>query len=302
MRDREVPPLFSPRFDAALRGDGVEVAAYGIVSHPCAVSEQINWPRYRLRCGRPFSHWNIPDWLRVSTDASESGYFAVRGMLAKTVIEAARFIAERGIVEQGAPVIVRFIAQVASRFGAVVTQKVTAQALPIMGALGGAVVNYAFIEHFQQMAKGHFTVRRLERFYGKELIKAEYERMAFDVSNKPAPWGARPAHSPGLYYCCLFDRRSLTSIFSQVASKFAAIFAPVSTQLPALVHAFVAPSTPPFTAAPARSSAGSVTVCSRVGIESVSVYISLVSYCFGIACFGGVYFQAIDDAAERDDS
>jgi hypothetical protein len=122
-----------------------------------------------------------------STDAAESGYFAVRGVLARTVTEAARFIAERGIVEEGAPVIVRFITQVASRFGAIVTQKVAAQALPIMGALGGAVVNYAFIEHFQQTAKGHFTVRRLERAYGKGLVRAEYERMAVEVAVKPAP-------------------------------------------------------------------------------------------------------------------
>jgi len=113
-----------------------------------------------------------------SVDASESGYFAVRGMLAKTVTEAARFIAERGVVEQGAPVLIRFITQVAARFGAVVTQKVAAQALPIVGALGGAAVNYAFIEHFQEMAKGHFTVRRLERAYGKDTVRAEYERMA----------------------------------------------------------------------------------------------------------------------------
>jgi hypothetical protein len=42
-----------------------------------------------------------------SADASETGYFAVRGMLAKSVTEAARFIAERGIIEEGAPVLVR---------------------------------------------------------------------------------------------------------------------------------------------------------------------------------------------------
>src|SRR5205807_1755531 len=45
-----------------------------------------------------------------STDASESGYFAVRGMLAKTVTEAARFLAERGVmVKEGGPLLVRFI-------------------------------------------------------------------------------------------------------------------------------------------------------------------------------------------------
>jgi hypothetical protein len=59
-----------------------------------------------------------------SNDASESGYFAVRGMLAKSVSEAARFVAERGLVEEGAPIVVRFISQVASRFGVVLTQKV----------------------------------------------------------------------------------------------------------------------------------------------------------------------------------
>jgi hypothetical protein len=83
-----------------------------------------------------------------SADTSESGYFAVLGMLAKSITEAARFIAERRVIEEGAPVLVRFIAQVASRFGVVVTQKVATRALPVVGALGGAAVNYAFIEHF----------------------------------------------------------------------------------------------------------------------------------------------------------
>jgi hypothetical protein len=109
-----------------------------------------------------------------SPDASESGYFAVRGMLAKSVSEAARFVAERGLIEEGAPIVVRFISQVASRFGVVLTQKFAAQALPLVGALGGASVNYLFIEHFQETAQGHFTVRRLERAYGKDIVRTEY--------------------------------------------------------------------------------------------------------------------------------
>jgi hypothetical protein len=113
-----------------------------------------------------------------SDDASESGYFAIRGLLAKSVTEAARFIAERGIAAEGSPALVRLVALVASRFGVVVTQKVAAQAVPIVGALGGAAVNYAFVEHFQNVARGHFTVRRLERRYGKEAVRTEYERLA----------------------------------------------------------------------------------------------------------------------------
>jgi hypothetical protein len=75
-----------------------------------------------------------------SADPSESGYFAVRALLAKSVTEAARFIAERGIIEEGAPVLVRFTTLVASRFGVVLSQKFAAQALPVVGALGGASV------------------------------------------------------------------------------------------------------------------------------------------------------------------
>jgi hypothetical protein len=67
---------------------------------------------------------------------------------------------------------------VASRFGVVVTQKLAAQAIPLLGALGGAAVNYAFIEHFQEIARGHFTVRRLERAYDKDIVRREYERLA----------------------------------------------------------------------------------------------------------------------------
>jgi hypothetical protein len=74
--------------------------------------------------------------------------------------------------------LLEFVTQVAARFGLVVTQKVAAQALPVVGALGGAAVNYAFIERFQDVARGHFTVRRLERIYGKERVRAEYDLFA----------------------------------------------------------------------------------------------------------------------------
>jgi hypothetical protein len=110
-------------------------------------------------------------------DAGQNDYFVIRGIFAKSVSEAARFIAERGIVEEGSPVLVRLIVQIASRYGLVVTQKAVAQAIPVIGALGGAAVNYAFIDHFQSVARGHFTVRRLERKYGKDDVFAAYEKL-----------------------------------------------------------------------------------------------------------------------------
>lgn len=110
-------------------------------------------------------------------DASESGYFAVRAALAKAVSEAAEFIAERGLAKEGGPVIVRLISQITGRFGVVVSEKAAAQAVPAVGALGGAVINLMFIDHFQNMARGHFAVRRLERSYGPEIVQTEYLKL-----------------------------------------------------------------------------------------------------------------------------
>jgi hypothetical protein len=74
-------------------------------------------------------------------------------------------------------VLVRLIAQIASRFGVVVTQKLAAQAVPLVGALGGA-----FIDHFQEVARAHFVIRRLERRYGKDAVRAAYD----GFSNHPS--------------------------------------------------------------------------------------------------------------------
>jgi EcsC protein family len=136
--------------------------------------EDMSDPETALACVQVFALGSRPG----AANPAESEYFVVRGMLAKSVTHAARFIAERGILDKGGPLLVRFIAQVASRFGTVVTQKLAAQAIPVIGAVGGAAVNYAFIEHFQEVARGHFAVRRLERVYGKDPVRQEYERFA----------------------------------------------------------------------------------------------------------------------------
>ncbi|HET6378228.1 MAG TPA: EcsC family protein [Methylocella sp.] len=105
------------------------------------------------------------------------GYFAVRAILAKTVTEAAGYLTGRSIVNESAPALVRLVAQIGSHFGVAVSQKLVAQTLPIIGAAGGAAINYAFADHFQTVARGHFTVMRLERRYGARIVRAEYEKL-----------------------------------------------------------------------------------------------------------------------------
>lgn len=112
-----------------------------------------------------------------SDDAAETGYFAVRGLLARTISEAAQFIAQRGVAERGAPILVRLVGLIANRFSTVVAQKIAAQAVPVFGAAGGALVNTMFIDHFQNVARGHFIIRRLERVYGSEQVRAAYGRL-----------------------------------------------------------------------------------------------------------------------------
>jgi len=126
---------------------------------------------------------------KESDDATESAYFAVRAALAAAVADAAKHFGAKGGVKAGAPAIVRLIARVASRFGLIVTQKTAAQAVPIVGGVGGAAINVLFIKHFQDMAGGHFTVRRLERRYGSEVVRRMYESL---LNRAGDPAGSNP--------------------------------------------------------------------------------------------------------------
>ena len=135
--------------------------------------EAIRTLEARLACVEVFALGSA----RRSDDSADAGYFAVRAGLARAVSEAAEYIARKGFAEHGAPAILRLVAQIATRFGVTVSEKVAAQAIPVVGALGGAVVNLAFIDHFQDVARGHFIVRRLDRVHGTDVVRREYARL-----------------------------------------------------------------------------------------------------------------------------
>ena len=109
-----------------------------------------------------------------SDDAAEIGYFAAREAMSRAVGSAASHIARHGLARDGAPALVRLISLIAERYSVNVTEKAAAQLVPIAGALGGAAINTIFIDHYQDVARGHFTVRRLERKYGRETVRAAY--------------------------------------------------------------------------------------------------------------------------------
>lgn len=113
---------------------------------------------------------------RSDDDGAESGYFATRAALAQQVTAASRYVAS-SLGSSGAPAVVRVINAVASRFSIPVTQKALAQAAPLIGAVSGAALNLVFISHFQDAARGHFIVRRLERKHGLDLVRAAYDSL-----------------------------------------------------------------------------------------------------------------------------
>ena len=76
-----------------------------------------------------------------SDDDAETGYCATRAALAQAVSEAAKHLARKGLTAEGPPAIGPLISKVATRF--------------------------------QDMARAHFTVRRLERKYGAEVIQRD---------------------------------------------------------------------------------------------------------------------------------
>jgi len=135
--------------------------------------EDLRSPDARLQCVQVLALGGTSK----SDDATESVYFAARAALAKSISEAAAHLTKKGLSQHGAPAIVRLISQIASRFSIVVSEKAAAQAVPVVGALGGAAINTLFIDHFQDMGRGHFIVRRLERLHGKEEVRRLYEEL-----------------------------------------------------------------------------------------------------------------------------
>jgi len=114
-------------------------------------------------------------------DNLDTGYYATR-MALKTAVEgASRFVTKNGasktleqILVSSAGPISKLIGQIAGRFTPQVLEKFVAQATPIAGAVGGSSVNLIFMDHFQRIAGAHFTIRKLERKYGEEAVKAVY--------------------------------------------------------------------------------------------------------------------------------
>jgi hypothetical protein len=114
-------------------------------------------------------------------DSTEHGYYAVRAGLSGITNKAAQQLAEKGIAQKSADFVAKLVARISPRFSAILGEKLAAQSAPVLGAVGGATINYLFLDHFQDMARGHFTIRRLERKCDPKEVERHYARIAREL-------------------------------------------------------------------------------------------------------------------------
>ncbi|MEW6764251.1 MAG: EcsC family protein [Pseudomonadota bacterium] len=133
----------------------------------------------RLACIEVFALGGRSD----EDDAAETGYYGLRLALALHLSHVSNYG-----VGTTVPGMLRFVQAIAARFGVVIADKAALQAVPVVGAATGGVLNLLFLQHFQNVARGHFILRRLERTHGMVVVREEYERLTEEEARRAVPF------------------------------------------------------------------------------------------------------------------
>ena len=139
--------------------------------------EDLETPEARLACAQVFALGG----RTKDDDDADLGYYALRITLGLHF--------EREILTAAGPQLpgsIELVRAIAARFGVVISDHAAARAIPVAGALSGAMLNLIFMNHYQDVARGHFIVRRLERDYGSDTIRALYEQIAGEDEKEKA--------------------------------------------------------------------------------------------------------------------
>ncbi len=133
--------------------------------------ENINQPETKLACLEVFalSSGDSKD------NNSETGYYAIHSLLAKSISDAVSQLTAQELSRQRSPALIKILNTIAARFSIPVSEKIAAQSIPVIGAIGGASINFMFIKYFQEIAEAHFTVRSLENKHTQAVVKYNFE-------------------------------------------------------------------------------------------------------------------------------
>ncbi|BDV40569.1 EcsC family protein [Methylocystis bryophila] len=110
----------------------------------------------------------------VEEKHDQSSYYLARDEFSRFSGNAAEALSGRGVDAARSPEVNGFLGQVGAKFGVVVWERAAASSVPIIGVAGGAAGNALFIRYFQDLATGHFIVRKLERAYGEAIVRARF--------------------------------------------------------------------------------------------------------------------------------
>lgn len=118
-------------------------------------------------------------------DEMDTAYYTSRFAMDYAIRKAAEYLASntprtvlKSIEAGSAPIILELISKVAGRFNIAVGEKMLAESLPVVGAVGGATLNLLFTDFFTLSAKYHFGIKYLENKYGKDIVQQNYSRIS----------------------------------------------------------------------------------------------------------------------------
>ena len=136
--------------------------------------EDLSAPETRFACLSVFALGGIAK----EDDDANYGYYSLRMALQAPINEATRYLASGGSRElMRSPAVIHLINLVSKRFGVVLSRRAMGAMVPMLGAAAGAACNRIFIDHLQEMARCHFTIRRLERKYSRHAVERFYLRL-----------------------------------------------------------------------------------------------------------------------------
>lgn len=177
------PPL--PRFAAAMRAQDRVAGLPGLalelpvstmllcrsiadIAH--ANGEHADNLRTRLACLEPLA-------LGDAHGVDGAGYFAAREGLVAPTERAVEYLTNTFMVDDESSELDGYVGVVAARFRRQIETHVAAEAALDIGAHYTSAVKLLLIDHFLDIARGHFVVRRLERLYGAQEVRTTYERI-----------------------------------------------------------------------------------------------------------------------------
>lgn len=82
------------------------------------------------------------------------------------------------------PLVHAMLRSVAPRFAAVLGQKLAAHAVPVLGAVAGAGVNWVFLSYYEEMAQVRFGLARLASEHGAERVQAAFAAASREVRGR----------------------------------------------------------------------------------------------------------------------